>query len=143
MATEFDYHSFPDEITAEALDSKHNTEIFEILTQSFNGSFASAEAKVGYLADRRDYFDFDPIGEADPAQHKSDDLMIQFSIRMNRREAEEHGLIAFETQILSENAQKRAEQLAANAERLQFEAAKAQAIADGAKAAAEEARKAL
>lgn len=134
MATPFEYDNFPEEITADPLT--HRAEIFEMLTEAIKDDrYIAAQAHAGYLHNRKDYLDFQPLGTAQRDYLQNDDMLIQFSIRIGRHDAEEIGLIDLESTIIAETD-------AANAEALEEKAMRLAAAAEAASQAAHEAARA-
>lgn len=141
METPFDYDNFPQEITADPMTPAHNAEIFEMLQEAIKDDrYNHAEAHAGYLYDRKGYLEFQPLGTDQREYLQNEDMLIQFSIRIARHDAEELGLIDLERTIIAEDEEAETARLEAEAIRLQAAAAATKVAADEATQKAMKAR---
>lgn len=86
MTKQFDYDNLPDEMTMDALPE----ELFPVAQEAFAEALASgelkvAEAKAGYLYDRKTWLEVDPMGRHRNTSYgaNDDDIVLQLTVRVS------------------------------------------------------------
>ena len=139
MTKQFDYDNLPDEMTMDALPE----ELFPAAQEAFaealtSGELKVAEAKAGYLYDRKTWLTVDPMGRNRNNSYgaSDDDIVLQLTVRVRNpkfRGEELPKLAALEKAVIAH--EEAAEAAALEAEIAAQEAAAEQAATAAAAAA--------